>query len=157
MPAERGLYQGFGKPDSWSHTALVGRAREEPGGFFQALHLETKSGGRIRPPRAVAAVRIETMDVEKTMQFLLEQQAVFASQMDELAINLVAIGKAQVRSEQRQERSEQRQERFEKRIEELQIGHEERIRHLEEGLDSLTTKLDRLFESGFSINGGRPQ
>ena len=91
------------------------------------------------------------------MQFLLEQQAVFASRMDELAINLVAIGKAQVRSEQRQERFEQRQERFEQRIEELQIGHEERIRRLEEGLDSLTTKLDRLFEAGFSINGGRPQ
>ncbi len=74
----------------------------------------------------MAAVRIETMDVEKTMQFLLEQQAVFASRMDELAINLVAIGKAQVRSEQRQER-------FEKRIEELQVGHEERIRHLRRG------------------------
>ena len=102
------------------------------------------------PPWGVAAVRIEAMDVEKTMQFLLQQQAVFASRMDELAINLVAIGKAQVRSEQRQER-------FEKRIEELQVGHEERIRHLEEGLDSLTTKLDRLFESGFSLNGGRPQ
>ncbi len=90
------------------------------------------------------------MDVEKTMHFLLEQQAVFASRMDELAINLVAIGKAQVRFEQRQER-------FEQRIEELQVGHEERILRLENGLESLTTKLDRLFEAGFSINGGRPQ
>ena len=90
------------------------------------------------------------MDVEKTMQFLLEQQAVFASRMDELAINLVAIGKAQVRFEQRQQR-------FEQRIEELQVGHEERILRLENSLESLTTKLDRLFESGFSINGGRPQ
>ena len=122
------------------------RAREEPGGFFQALHLETKSGGRIGPHRAVAAVRIEAMDVEKTMQFLLEQEAVFTSRMDELAINLVAIGKAQVRFGQQQAR-----------VQELQIGHEERIRRLEEGLDSLTTKLDRLFETGFSINGGRPQ
>ena len=84
------------------------------------------------------------------MQFLLEQQAVFASRMDELAINLVAIGKAQVRFEQRQQR-------FEQRIEELQVGHEERILRLENSLESLTTKLDRLFESGFSINGGRPQ
>ena len=66
--------------------------------------------------------------------------------MDELAINLVAIGKAQVRFGQQQAR-----------VQELQIGHEERIRRLEEGLDSLTTKLDRLFETGFSINGGRPQ
>ena len=84
------------------------------------------------------------------MRFLLEQQAVFASRMDELAVNLVAIGKAQVRSDQRQAR-------FEQRIEELQVGHEERILRLENGLESLTTKLDRLFESGFSINGGRPQ
>ena len=80
------------------------------------------------------------------MQFLLEQEAVFTSRMDELAINLVAIGKAQVRFGQQQAR-----------VQELQIGHEERIRRLEEGLDSLTTKLDRLFETGFSINGGRPQ
>ena len=116
MPAERGLYQGFGDPDSWGL------------------------------PRLVAAARIEAMDVEKTMRFLLEQQAVFASRMDELAINLVAIGKAQVRFEQQQAQ-----------IQKLQLGHEERILRLENGLESLTTKLDRLFESGFSINGGRPQ
>ena len=73
----------------------------------------------MEPRWGVAAVRIEAMDVEKTMQFLLEQQAVFASRMDELAINLVAIGKAQVRFGQQQAR-----------IQELQIGHEERIRHL---------------------------
>ena len=96
------------------------------------------------------AVRIETMDVEKTIQFLLEQEAVFASRMDELAINLVAIGKAQVRYEQRQER-------FEQRIQELQVGHEERILRLESNFESLSAKLDRLIESGFSINGGRPQ
>ena len=126
------------------------------------------------PIQGVAAVRIETMDVEKTMQFLLEQQAVFASRMDELAINLVAIGKAQVRYdqqqerfdqqqarfEQRQEQFEQRQERFEQfeqRIQELQVGHEERIVRLESSFESLSAKLDRLIESGFSINGGRPQ
>ena len=91
------------------------------------------------------------------MQFLLEQQAVFTSRMDELAINLVAIGKAQARYDQRQERHDQRQERFEQRIQELQVGHEERILRLENSLESLTTKLDRLFETGFSINGGRPQ
>ena len=90
------------------------------------------------------------MDVEKTIQFLLEQEAVFASRMDELAINLVAIGKAQVRLEQRQER-------FEQRIQELQVGHEERILRLESNFESLSAKLDRLIESGFSINGGRPQ
>ncbi len=80
------------------------------------------------------------------MRFLLEQQAVFASRMDELAINLVAIGKAQVRYEQQQAE-----------IQKLQVGHEERILRLENGLESLTTKLDRLIETGFSINGGRPQ
>ena len=44
------------------------------------------------------------MDVEKTVQFLLEQQAVFTSQMGELhtivhdmAVNQVALGKAQTR------------------------------------------------------------
>ena len=90
------------------------------------------------------------MDVEKTIQFLLEQEAVFASRMDELAINLVAIGKAQVRLEQRQER-------FEQQIQKLQVGHEERILRLESNFESLSAKLDRLIESGFSINGGRPQ
>ena len=105
------------------------------------------------PIQGVAAVRIETMDVEKTMQFLLDQQAVFASRMDELAINLVAIGKAQVRHDQRQTRFEE----FEQRIQELQVGHEERIRRLENNFESLTAKLDRLIETGFSINGGRPQ
>ena len=100
--------------------------------------------------RGLNAVRIEAMDVEKTIQFLLEQEAVFASRMDELAINLVAIGKAQVRLEQRQER-------FEQQIQELQVGHEERILRLESNFESLSAKLDRLIESGFSINGGRPQ
>ena len=86
------------------------------------------------------------MDVEETIQFLLEQEAVFASRMDELAINLVAIGKAQVRYNQQQAE-----------IQKLQVGHEERIVRLENGLESLSTKLDRLIETGFSINGGRPQ
>ena len=80
------------------------------------------------------------------MQFLLEQEAVFASRMDELAINLVAIGKAQVRYNQQQAE-----------IQKLQVGHEERILRLESNFESLSAKLDRLIESGFSINGGRPQ
>ena len=49
---------------------------------------------------------IEAMDVEKTVQFLLEQQAVFTSQMGELrtivhdmAVDQVALGKAQARSD----------------------------------------------------------
>ena len=48
--------------------------------------------------------KIETMDVEKTVEFLLEQQAVSAARMGELhtivhemALNQVALGKAQAR------------------------------------------------------------
>lgn len=47
------------------------------------------------------------MDVEKTIEFLLEQQASAASQMSdvrtvlhELAVNQVALGKAQVRTDE---------------------------------------------------------
>ena len=54
---------------------------------------------------------MKPMDVEKTIQFLLEQEAVFAFRMDtlavrmdELATNAVAIGKAQVRFDQQQQR-----------------------------------------------------
>ena len=92
------------------------------------------------------------MDVEKTMQFLLEQEAVFASRMDELATNLVAIGKAQSRFDQQQQR-----------LQDMQLNQEERIQRLEEAeerttktIDTLGRNIDRLVDlmrGGFETNG----
>ena len=73
------------------------------------------------------------MDVEKTMQFLLEQEAVFASRMDELAINLVAIGKAQSRFDQQQQR-----------LQDMQLNQEERIQRLEDAEERTTKTIDAL-------------
>ncbi len=73
------------------------------------------------------------MDVEKTIQFLLEQQAVFATRMDELATTLVAIGKAQVRFDQQQQR-----------LQDMQVNQEERIQRLEEAQERTTKTIDAL-------------
>ena len=99
------------------------------------------------------------MDVEKTIHFLLEQEAVFASRMDELAIrmgelatNLVAIGKAQSRFDQQQQR-----------LQDMQVNQEERIQRLEEAeerttktIDALGRHIDQLVDlmrGGFETNG----
>ena len=92
------------------------------------------------------------MDVEKTIQFLLEQEAVFASRMDELATNLVAIGKAQSRFDQQQQR-----------LQDMQLNQEERIQRLEEAqerttktIDALGRNIDQLVDlmrGGFETNG----
>ncbi len=92
------------------------------------------------------------MDVEKTMQFLLEQEAVFASRMDELAINLVAIGKAQSRFDQQQQR-----------LQDMQLNQEERIQRLEEAQRSAAQEVQSLgrhvkqlvdlVRGGFETNG----
>ena len=92
------------------------------------------------------------MDVEKTIQFLLEQEAVFASRMDTLATNLVAIGKAQVRFDQQQQR-----------LQDMQLNQEERIQRLEEAQERTTNTIDALgrhidqlvdlMRGGFETNG----
>ena len=99
------------------------------------------------------------MDVEKTMQFLLEQEAVFASRMDmlavrmdELATNVVAIGKAQVRFDQQQQR-----------LQDMQLNQEERIQRLEAAQERTTNTIDTLgrhidqladlMRGGFETNG----
>ena len=92
------------------------------------------------------------MDVEKTIQFLPEQQAVFATRMDGLATNLVAVGKAQVRFDQQQQR-----------LQEMQVNQEERIQRLEEAqertaktIDALGRNIDQLADlmrGGFETNG----
>ncbi len=106
------------------------------------------------------------MDVEKTVQFLLEQQAVFTSQMGELhtivhdmAVNQVALGKAQARfdanmrrSDQRMERLEQNMERFEQRMERL----DEKQDRTEAMVQALVGQVDRLvktLDGRFGTNG----
>ncbi len=102
---------------------------------------------------------MKLMDVEKTIQFLLEQEAVFASRMDELATNLVAIGKAQARYDQYQENFERRH----RRLQDMQVNHEERIQRLEEAqrsaaqevrdLGRSVKQLVDLVRGGFETNG----
>ena len=99
------------------------------------------------------------MDVEKTVQFLREQQAVFAARMGELhtiveqmAVNQVAAEKGQARfdanmrelrnrtkrSRQRLKRSDQRKARFD----EMQAKTEAMIQALIERIDRLVEILN---------------
>ena len=85
------------------------------------------------------------MDVEKTVQFLLEQQAVFSSQMGELhtivhdmAVNQVALGKAQTR--------------FDANMRDLQ----EQQKQTAETVQRMGVRVDRLvqaLENRFGVNG----
>ena len=120
------------------------------------------------------------MDVEKTVQFLLEQQTVFTSQMGELhtivhdmAVNQVALGKAQARfdanmrelqshlerSAQRMDRIEQNMERFDQRMERLDQNMErldEKQERTEAMVQALVGQVDRLvktLDGRFGANG----
>lgn len=110
------------------------------------------------------------MDVEKTMQFLLDQQAVFSARMDEVtvtlkefAVNQVALGKAQLRFDKNMKRLEANQQRIQETLlhhGERSSGHEERIRRLEESearmnaaIEHLARTVDRFLEGGSGSNG----
>ena len=99
------------------------------------------------------------MDVEKTVQFLLEQQAVFTSQMGELhtivhdmAVNQVALGKAQARFDANMQRFDQRMERLEQRMERF----DEKQDRTEAMVQALVGQVDRLvktLDGRFGANG----
>ena len=92
------------------------------------------------------------MDVEKNVQFLLEQQAVFTSQMGELhtivhdmAVNQVALGKAQTR--------------FDANMQDLQgtmRDLQEQQKQTAETVQRMGVRVDRLvqaLENRFGVNG----
>ena len=87
------------------------------------------------------------MDVEKTVQFLLEQQAASAARMGELhtiveqmAINQVALGKAQTRFDANMKRSDQRMDRFEQNMERA----DQRMGRLEQNMERADQRMDRI-------------
>ncbi len=95
---------------------------------------------------------VEPMDVEKTVQFALEQQAVFTSQMGELrttvhdmAVNQLALGKGQAR--------------FDANMRDLQGNMrnlQERQKQTDETVQRLGVRVDRLvqaLEIRFGVNG----
>ena len=99
------------------------------------------------------------MDVEKTVQFLLEQQAVFTSQMGELhtiveqmAVNQVALGKAQARFDANMQAMQSHMRDLQNNMGDLQ----ERQKHTDETVDRLGIRVDRLvqaLQSRFGTNG----
>ena len=99
--------------------------------------------------------KIETMDVEKTVEFLLEQQAVSAARMGELhtivhemALNQVALGKAQAR--------------FDANMQQIQgtmQGLQEQQKQTDETVQQLGVRVERLvqaLENRFGSNGSAP-
>ncbi len=99
------------------------------------------------------------MDVEKTVQFLLEQQAVFTSQMGELhtivhdmAVNQVALGKAQTRFDANMRQLQATTKDLQGNMLDLQ----ERQKRTDETVDRLGVRVDRLvqaLENRFGTNG----
>jgi len=106
------------------------------------------------------------MDVEKTMQFLLEQQAASAARMGELhtiveqmALNQVALGKAQARFDSNMRTMQATTESIQANMREFQ----ENMQRLQEGqkrtdetVDRLGVRIDRLVQSlqgRFGTNG----
>ena len=95
---------------------------------------------------------IEPMDVEKTVQFLLEQQAVFTSQMGELrtivhdmAVNQLALGKGQARFDANMRE-------FQGNMRDLQEQHKQ----TDETVQRMGVRVDRLvqaLENRFGANG----
>ena len=99
--------------------------------------------------------KIETMDVEKTVELLLEQQAVSAARMGELhtivhemALNQVALGKAQAR--------------FDANMQQIQgtmQGLQEQQKQTDETVQQLGVRVERLvqaLENRFGSNGSAP-
>ena len=113
------------------------------------------------------------MDVEKTVQFLLEQQAASAARMGELhtiveqmALNQVALGKAQARFDSNMldlqshmKRSDQRMERIEHNME--RHGHnmerldkkQERTEAMVQALVGQVDRLVKTLDGRFGTNG----
>ena len=106
------------------------------------------------------------MDVEKTVQFLLEQQAASAARMGELhtiveqmALNQVLLGKAQARFDSNMrdlqshtKRSDQRMERIEHNME----RHDKKQEQTEAMVQALVGQVDRLvktLDGRFGTNG----
>ncbi len=115
------------------------------------------------------------MDAEKTVQFLLEQQAAFAARMGEvhtiveqMAVNQVALGKAQSRfdasmremqshaqrADQRFERLGQNMERSDQRMERIEQNMEradQRMDRIEQNMDRLVNALNGRFGANGSV------
>ena len=94
------------------------------------------------------------MDVEKTVQFLLEQQAASAARMGELhtiveqmAINQVALGKAQARFDANMKRSDKRMDRLEQNMERA----DQRMDRIEQNMDRLVNALNGRFGANGSV------
>ena len=99
------------------------------------------------------------MDVEKTVQFLLEQQAVFTSQMGELhtivhdmAVNQVALGKAQTRFDANMRDLQGTMRDLQGTMRDLQ----EQQKQTAETVQRMGVRVDRLvqaLENRFGVNG----
>jgi len=99
------------------------------------------------------------MDVEKTVEFLLEQQAVSAARMGELhtivhemALNQVALGKAQTRFDANLGQIQASMQGFQDNMRDLQ----ERQKKTDETVQQMGVRVDRLvqaLENRFGSNG----
>ncbi len=113
--------------------------------------------------------KIETMDVEKTVEFLLEQQAVSAARMGELhtivhemALNQVALGKAQARFDANMQQIQGTMQGIQGTMQ----GFQGNMRELQaqqkqtgETVQQLGVRVDRLvqaLENRFGSNGSAP-
>ena len=99
------------------------------------------------------------MDVEKTVEFLLEQQAVSAARVGELhtivhemALNQVALGKAQARFDANLGQIQASMQGFQENMRDLQ----ERQKKTDETVQQMGVRVDRLvqaLENRFGSNG----
>ncbi len=106
--------------------------------------------------------KIETMDVEKTVEFLLEQQAVSAARMGELhtivhemALNQVALGKAQARFDANMQQIQGTMQGLQGNMQGLQ----EQQKQTDETVQQLGVRVERLvqaLENRFGSNGSAP-
>ena len=106
--------------------------------------------------------KIETMDVEKTVEFLLEQQAVSAARMGELhtivhemALNQVALGKAQARFDANMQQIQGTMQGIQGNMRELQAQQKQ----TGETVQQLGVRVDRFvqaLENRFGSNGSAP-
>ena len=106
--------------------------------------------------------KIETMDVEKTVEFLLEQQAVSAARMGELhtivhemALNQVALGKAQARFDANMQQIQGTMQDLQGNMQGLQ----EQQKQTDETVQQLGVRVERLvqaLENRFGSNVAPP-